>query len=40
MLYSKVVIEHLEEECRLVEMGPRRAIGTAADELVGLEAIS
>ena len=38
VLYSKVVIQHLEAEMKLLEQGARRPVG--APELVGIEAAS
>jgi Domain of unknown function (DUF4070) len=32
VLYSKVVIKHLEEEAELVEQNARRPVGSTADE--------
>jgi radical SAM superfamily enzyme YgiQ (UPF0313 family) len=39
VLYSKVVIKHLEQEIALVEQTAGKPIGSAADELVQIEAV-
>ena len=38
VLYSKVVIQHLEEEAALVEAAARKLVDREANELVGIEA--
>jgi radical SAM superfamily enzyme YgiQ (UPF0313 family) len=40
VLYSKVVIKHLEQEIELVEQTAGKPVGSADDELVGVEAAS
>jgi hypothetical protein len=40
LLYSKVVIDHLEEEAEKVDEAARRAVGSTSDELVGVQAVS
>jgi radical SAM superfamily enzyme YgiQ (UPF0313 family) len=40
VLYSKVVIKHLVEECELIEQAARRLPGTAASEFAEIEAVS
>jgi radical SAM superfamily enzyme YgiQ (UPF0313 family) len=39
VLYSKVVIKHLEEEAELVERSERKAVATATNEFAGVEAV-
>ncbi len=39
VLYSKVVIKHLEQEIALVEQTAGKPVGSAADELVQIEAV-
>jgi hypothetical protein len=39
VLYSKVVIKHLQEESELCERTARAARGTTADDFVGVEAV-
>jgi radical SAM superfamily enzyme YgiQ (UPF0313 family) len=38
--YSKVVIDHLEEEAEKVDEAARRAVRSTSDEFVGVEAVS
>ena len=40
VLYSAVVIDHLQEECDLYEQNARGPVGTTADDFVGVEAVS
>jgi radical SAM superfamily enzyme YgiQ (UPF0313 family) len=40
VLYSKEVIDHLQAEAALVDQAARAAIGTRADDFVGVEAVS
>jgi hypothetical protein len=40
VLYSKVVIKHLVQEIELVEQTAGKPVGSADDELVGVEAAS
>ena len=39
VLYSKVVIKHLEEEAELVERSERKPVATATNEFAGVEAV-
>src|ERR1700677_287723 len=39
VLYSKVVIKHLEEEAELVERSERKAVANATSEFAGVEAV-
>lgn len=39
VLYSKVVINHLEEESKLVEEGARKAVAISSGDLVQIEAV-
>jgi hypothetical protein len=39
VLYSNVVIKHLEEEAELVERSERKPVATATNEFVGVEAV-
>jgi radical SAM superfamily enzyme YgiQ (UPF0313 family) len=40
VLYSAVVIKHLQEECDLYEQNARGPVGTTADDFVGVKAVS
>ena len=40
VLYSAVVIKHLQEECDLYEQNARGPVETTADDFVGVEAVS
>jgi hypothetical protein len=40
VLYSAVVIKHLQEECDLYEQNARGPVGATADDFVGVEAVS
>jgi radical SAM superfamily enzyme YgiQ (UPF0313 family) len=40
VLYSKVVINHLQEETELVELAARRAVKSTTEDYVGVEAVS
>jgi hypothetical protein len=39
VLYSKVVIKHLEEEAELVERSERKPVANATNEFAGVEAV-
>jgi hypothetical protein len=39
VLYSKVVIKHLEEEAELVERSERKPVAIATNEFAGVEAV-
>jgi hypothetical protein len=40
VLYSAVVIKHLQEECDLYEQNARGQVGPTADDFLGVEAVS
>jgi hypothetical protein len=40
VLYSRVVIKHLQEESELVERAARKTVESVADNFVGVEAVS
>jgi radical SAM superfamily enzyme YgiQ (UPF0313 family) len=40
VLYSKVVIKHLEEEVEIVEQAARRAVESASEDYAGVQAVS
>jgi hypothetical protein len=40
VLYSAVVIKHLQEECDLYEQNARGPVGPTADDFLGVEAVS
>jgi hypothetical protein len=40
VLYSKEVIDHLQEEAEKVDEAARRAVRSTSDEFVGVEAVS
>jgi radical SAM superfamily enzyme YgiQ (UPF0313 family) len=40
VLYSAVVIKHLQEECDLYEQNARGPVGASADDFVGIQAVS